>query len=69
MFADDQIFRLTSLAFAPPDGEADRRVLVAAMRKAGLNVTVNNLWILAGLARTTSLPWCAGPWPTPVTLV
>src|SRR6266446_3571438 len=46
MFADDQIFRLTSLAFAQPDGEADRRVVLAAMRKAGLNVTVNNLWIL-----------------------
>jgi len=46
MLADDQIFRLTSLAFTPPDGEADRRVLVAAMRRAGLNVTVNNLWIL-----------------------
>jgi HAD superfamily hydrolase (TIGR01484 family) len=45
-FADDQVFRLTSLAFAQPDSEADRRVLVAAMRKAGLEVTVNNLWIL-----------------------
>ena len=45
-FADDQVFRLTSLAFAQPDSEADRRVLVAAMRKAGLDVTVNNLWIL-----------------------
>jgi len=45
-FADDQVFRLTSLAFAQLDSEADRRVLVAAMRKAGLNVAVNNLWIL-----------------------
>jgi predicted mannosyl-3-phosphoglycerate phosphatase (HAD superfamily) len=46
MFADDQVFRLTSLAFTQPDSEADRRVLVAAMREAGLDVTVNNLWIL-----------------------
>ena len=46
MLADDQVFRLTSLAFAQPDSEADGRVLVAAMRKAGLDVTVNNLWIL-----------------------
>jgi len=46
MFADDQVFRLTSLAFAQPDSEADRRALVAAMRKAGLDVTVNNVWIL-----------------------
>ncbi len=46
VFADDQVFRLTSLAFAQPDSEADGRVLVAAMRKAGLDVTVNNLWIL-----------------------
>ena len=35
MVADDQPFRLTSLAFAQPDNEADRRALVAAMRKEG----------------------------------
>jgi HAD superfamily hydrolase (TIGR01484 family) len=46
MIADDQPFRLTSLAFVQPDSEADRGVLVAVMRKAGLDVTVNNLWIL-----------------------
>jgi HAD superfamily hydrolase (TIGR01484 family) len=46
MLADDQPFRLTSLAFAQPDSEADRQILMTAMRKAGLNVAVNNLWIL-----------------------
>jgi hypothetical protein len=56
MFADDQPFRLTSLAFAQPDSEADRQVLMMAMRKAGLDVAVNNLWILGWIARTTSLP-------------
>jgi HAD superfamily hydrolase (TIGR01484 family) len=44
--ADDQPFRLTSLAFAQPDHERERGLVVEAMRKAGLSVTVNNLWIL-----------------------
>lgn len=47
--ADDQPFRLTSLAFAQPDSEADRRVIVTALRDAGLDVTVNNLWVLGWL--------------------
>jgi HAD superfamily hydrolase (TIGR01484 family) len=48
-FADDQPFRLTSLAFAQPDGEPERRATVAALRAAGAEVTVNNLWILGWL--------------------
>jgi HAD superfamily hydrolase (TIGR01484 family) len=47
--ADDQPFRLTSLAFAQPDSEADRRIIVTAMVDAGLDVTVNNIWILGWL--------------------
>jgi HAD superfamily hydrolase (TIGR01484 family) len=47
--ADDQPFRLTSLAFAQPDSEADRRVIVTAMVDAGLDLTVNNIWILGWL--------------------
>lgn len=46
VFADDQPFRLTSLAFTQPDADADRRAIVAALRDAGVAVTVNNLWIL-----------------------
>jgi HAD superfamily hydrolase (TIGR01484 family) len=47
--ADDQPFRLTSLAFAQPDRETDRRVIVTAMVDAGLDVTVNNIWIVGWL--------------------
>jgi HAD superfamily hydrolase (TIGR01484 family) len=46
VFADDQPFRLTSLAFAQPDADAQRDVIAAALRDAGLAVTVNNLWIV-----------------------
>ncbi|KAF1042814.1 MAG: Mannosyl-3-phosphoglycerate phosphatase [Herbaspirillum frisingense] len=44
--SDDQPFRLTSLAFAREDDPARERELAAAMREAGLDVTVNNLWVL-----------------------
>jgi hypothetical protein len=49
MLADDQPFRLTSLAFAQPVEQAARDRLIAAMRGAGLDVTVNNLWVLGWL--------------------
>ncbi|MBS7537569.1 HAD-IIB family hydrolase [Ancylobacter lacus] len=45
-FAEDQPFRLTSLAFAQPDSEEQRAALVAGLRKAGATTTVNNLWVL-----------------------
>ena len=48
-FADDQPFRLTSLAFARPDRAADRAAIVTALREAGADVTINNLWILGWL--------------------
>jgi HAD superfamily hydrolase (TIGR01484 family) len=46
VFADDQPFRLTSLAFVQPDNDTDRDVIVAALRDAGLAVAINDLWIL-----------------------
>lgn len=44
--ADDQPFRLASLAFARPDNAPARTALLAALRRAGLNATENNLWLL-----------------------
>ncbi|WP_050470084.1 HAD-IIB family hydrolase [Herbaspirillum chlorophenolicum] len=44
--ADDQPFRQTSLAFARNSDAGLERELAAAMREAGLDVTVNNLWVL-----------------------
>ncbi|WP_353936151.1 HAD-IIB family hydrolase [uncultured Herbaspirillum sp.] len=44
--ADDQPFRLTSLAFAR-DGDSSReQALRAAMQTLGLDATVNNLWVM-----------------------
>lgn len=48
-FADDQPFRLTSLAFAQPGDAASRDRILAALRNAGADVTVNNLWVLGWL--------------------
>ncbi|MBV8626124.1 MAG: HAD-IIB family hydrolase [Herbaspirillum sp.] len=44
--ADDQPFRLTSLAFARDGDAAREQTLTDAMRTLGLDVTVNNLWVL-----------------------
>ncbi|GLK69271.1 HAD-IIB family hydrolase [Hansschlegelia plantiphila] len=49
IFADDQPFRLTSIAFAKPDEASDCIAIVDALRKAGADVTVNNLWVLGWL--------------------
>ncbi|WP_176041983.1 HAD-IIB family hydrolase [Burkholderia stabilis] len=43
--ADDQDFRLTSLAYARTGGEQDNRILDALVA-AGADATINNLWIL-----------------------
>src|SRR5450830_771972 len=45
--ADDQCFRLTSLAFARTGDAAVDQVVSAALANEGLDTTVNNLWILA----------------------
>jgi HAD superfamily hydrolase (TIGR01484 family) len=47
--AEDQPFRLTSIAFAHPDDRTARDTILAALRRAGAEVTVNNLWILSWL--------------------
>jgi hypothetical protein len=49
VFAEDQPFRLTSLAFAQPDNAPTRDAIIAALRNAGADVTVNNLWVLGWL--------------------
>lgn len=43
--AADQPFRLTSLAYSDP-GPALRGPLIETLRAAGLQVTLNNLWVL-----------------------
>ncbi|SDB90934.1 HAD-IIB family hydrolase [Paraburkholderia lycopersici] len=48
-FADDQPFRLSSIAFARPDDPAAGDRIVRALRDAGADVTINNLWILGWL--------------------
>lgn len=48
-FADDQPFRLVSLAFAQPKHREERDAILGALHKAGANVTVNNLWVLGWL--------------------
>lgn len=47
--SDDQPFRLTSIAFAQPDNADDREAIVAALRDAGADTAVNNLWVLGWL--------------------
>ena len=46
VLADDQPFRLASLAFARPQDEAKRAAILNAFRDEGLRATENNLWIL-----------------------
>lgn len=44
--AQDQPFRLTSVAFARPDDPALCGEILSALRDAGADATVNNLWVL-----------------------
>ncbi|RKP47077.1 HAD-IIB family hydrolase [Pararobbsia silviterrae] len=46
ILADDQDFRLASLAFRRTDRETDTRILDALVG-AGADATINNLWVLA----------------------
>ena len=48
-FAEDQPFRLTSIAFARPEDADARAAIASAMRAAGADVTDNNLWVLGWL--------------------
>jgi len=47
--ADDQPFRLTTLAFKAPDRPSEQQALLMALREAGADATVNNLWVLGWL--------------------
>jgi hypothetical protein len=49
VYADDQPFRQTSLAFATPNLDSERRRLIAALRAEGASATLNNLWVLGWL--------------------
>lgn len=46
LHADDQPFRLTSLAYRQPEDPARAAELETILRQAGAQVTRNNLWIL-----------------------
>ncbi|MCE6076404.1 HAD hydrolase family protein [Agrobacterium vitis] len=48
-FADDQAFRLTSLAFARSQDTGERTAVLDALRAGSADVTVNNLWVLGWL--------------------
>ncbi|NTG28730.1 HAD-IIB family hydrolase [Agrobacterium rhizogenes] len=48
-FADDQPFRLTSIAFRQPEDQEIRAAIIAALRASGADVAVNNLWVLGWL--------------------
>ncbi|NTF52914.1 HAD-IIB family hydrolase [Agrobacterium rhizogenes] len=49
IFAEDQSFRQTSIAFARAGGAGTEADIIAALRNEGADVTVNNLWILGWL--------------------
>ncbi|HCW21116.1 HAD-IIB family hydrolase [Achromobacter sp.] len=44
--ADDQPFRLTSIAFTQPENSAITQRLIARLRELGADATLNNLWVL-----------------------
>ena len=44
--AEDHRFRLSSVAFAKPDDPELRARILSALREAGADATVNNLWVL-----------------------
>jgi 3-deoxy-D-manno-octulosonate 8-phosphate phosphatase KdsC-like HAD superfamily phosphatase len=48
-FAEDQPFRKTSLGFVRPEDPDERAAIIAALREAGADVTVNDLWVLGWL--------------------
>jgi len=44
--ADDQVFRLTSIAFSRPADPALGEQIVRELQRAGADATINNLWVL-----------------------
>ena len=54
-FADDQLFRLTSLAFVQPKELDTRDAIHSSLQNAGAVVAVNNLWLLGWLGNYDKL--------------
>ena len=54
-FAQDQPFRLTSLAFVQPESATTRDAIIASLRNAGAEVTVNSPWVLGWLGQYDKL--------------
>ncbi|VVE02466.1 HAD-IIB family hydrolase [Pandoraea fibrosis] len=44
--ADDQVFRLTSVAFSRPADPAAGEQILRELQRAGADATINNLWVL-----------------------
>lgn len=55
VYADDQPFRLTSLAFERPKTLDNQEMILSALRNAGAEATVNNLWVLGWLGKYDKL--------------
>lgn len=53
--ADDQAFRLTSIAFSQPTDPAIGEQIVKVLESGGANTTINNLWILGWLGEYDKL--------------
>ena len=47
--ANDQPFRLSSIAFGKPDNSDDINAILEALHSEGVNTTVNNIWIVGWL--------------------
>ena len=47
--ANDQPFRLASIAFSKPENLDERNAIVEALHSEGVNTTVNNIWIVGWL--------------------
>ncbi|MEN0613724.1 HAD-IIB family hydrolase [Klebsiella indica] len=54
-FADDQPFRMTSIAFSKPQEDRLCSLILDALVQAGAATTVNNLWILGWLGKYDKL--------------
>jgi HAD superfamily hydrolase (TIGR01484 family) len=55
VYADDQPFRLMSLAFKRPKTLDTQEIILSALRNAGAEATVNNLWVLGWLGKYDKL--------------
>lgn len=54
-FADDQPYRLSSVAFVNPQDPHQQAMILDALHKYGAEATVNNLWILGWIGRYDKL--------------